>query len=79
MVVRSVLGVVLLSVAPACRAPLLGRIVGVISIVAALGILALGRERLDAFIGWWLMRPELIRISAIVAVGFGVLWVYAEA
>ena len=79
ILVRLVLGVTLLLVAPACRAPLLVRIIGVISIVAALGILILGRPRLDSLIKWWLMRPRLLRVSAIFAVAFGALLVYAGA
>ena len=79
ILVRVVLGVALLAVAPTCRLPMFVRILGVISLVAALGILILGRARLDSFIRWWLMRPALIRFSAIVAVAFGVLLVYAGA
>ena len=79
ILVRVVLGVVLFAAAPACRLPMFVRIVGVISIVAALGILILGRTRLDSFIRWWLIRPALIRISGFVAVAFGVLLVYAGA
>jgi len=79
IVVRVLLGVALLAVAPACRLPMLVRIIGVISIVAAMGILIFGRARLDSFIRWWLMRPALMRLSATVAVAFGVLLVYAGA
>ena len=79
IIVRVVLGIVLLAVAPGCRLPMLVRIIGVIAIVAALCVLILGRARLDAFIRWWLLRPALIRVSAIFAVAFGALLVYAGA
>ena len=79
ILVRVILGVVLLVVAPACRLPMFVHIVGVISIVAALGILILGRTRLDSFIKWWLIRPALIRFSGFVAIAFGALLVYAGA
>ena len=78
VVIRVVLGVVFLAVAPDCRAPLVVRIVGVISIVAAIAILVLGRVRLDAFIEWWLRcPPALLRLWATVAIAFGALLVYA--
>ena len=77
---RVVLGVVFLVVAPDCRLPLVVQIVGVVSLVAAFGILALGRKRLDAFIGWWLRRsPALFRLWASAAIAFGTLLVYAGA
>ena len=75
--IRVVLGVVFLAVAPDCRAPLVVRIVGVVSIVAAIAILILGRARLDAFIEWWLRRPALLRLSATMAIACGALLVYA--
>ena len=75
---RGVFGAVFLAVAPDCRHPLVVQVVGVVSLVAALGLLAMGRERLDAFIGWWLSRPPaLFRFSATAAIAFGVLLVYA--
>ena len=78
VVIRVVLGVVFLAVAPDFRAPLVVRIVGVISVVAALAILIVGRVRLDAFIEWWLRRsPALLRLWATVAIAFGALLVYA--
>ena len=79
ILVRVVLGVVLLAVAPACRLPMFVRIVGAIQIVAALVILILRHARLDAFIRWWLIRPALIRFSGFVAIAFGALLVYAGA
>ncbi len=77
VVIRLVLGAMFLAVAPDCRAPQVIRVVGAISIVAAIAILILGRVRLDAFIEWWLGRPELIRVSATAVIAFGGLLVYA--
>ncbi len=77
---RLILGVVLLFAAPTCRLPMLVRVVGILAIVAAVGILALGPTRLDAFIRWWLVRsPAFIRSWALIAVAFGVLLIYAGA
>ena len=77
MVIRVVLGAVLIAVAPDCRAPLVIRVVGVISIVAAVALVIVGRVRLDAFIEWWLGRPARLRVSATAAIAFEVLLVYA--
>ena len=77
VIIRLVLGAVFLAVAPDCRAPLVIRIVGVISIVAAVALVIFGRIRLDALIKWWLGRPALLRVSATGAIAFGVLLVYA--
>ena len=75
--IRAVLGAVFLVVAPDCNAPLVVRLVGVVSIVAAIGILVLGRVRLDAFIEWWLRHPGVLRVSVTGAIAFGALLVYA--
>lgn len=77
-VIRVVLGVVFLVVAPDCRAPLVVRLVGLVSIVAAVAILISGRVRLDAFLEWWLRRPpKLLRLWAAAAIAFGALLIYA--
>ena len=52
--IRLVLGAVFLAVAPDCRAPMVVRVVGAVSIAAALGLVVLGTARLDRFIEWWL-------------------------
>ncbi len=78
--VRLVLGVFFLVVAPSCRLPIVVQAVGVISIVAAIGILIAGQDRLDALIWWWIKRPKsAIRVSAIFALAVGILLVYAGA
>lgn len=78
--VRLVLGVLLLTVASSCRLPVLVQGVGVLSIVAATVILIAGQERFDTFIEWWLKHPPaFLRISALFALVFGILLVYAGA
>ena len=79
IIARAVLGVVLLAIAAECRWPTFVQIIGVISILAAVGLLVMGRARLDSLITWWLGRSDLIRLSALLAVVFGVLLVYAGA
>lgn len=79
VVVRLVVGAFLLWVAPECRAPTLVRVVGIVALVAALAILAMGRERLDALIAWWLPRDGMLRSSALFALALGALMIYAGA
>ena len=75
---RLVLGAVFLAVAPDCRAPMVVRTVGVISIAAALGLVVLGTARLDKIIEWWLARSlTYVRLWASGAIAFGALLIYA--
>jgi hypothetical protein len=54
-----------------------GVLIAAISIFAAVGILFIGRERLDSLIDWWLSRPDaLLRLSALFAATFGGFLVY---
>lgn len=77
---RAVMGVLFLLAAPACRQPLVVQIVGWIALVAAVGILLMGRNRLDRFLAWWLERPlGFLRGWSVVAMGFGVLLLYSGA
>jgi len=76
--IRLVLGVVFLAVAPDCRAPIVVRAIGVVSIAAAFGIIVLGTARLDRFIEWLLGRPlPYVRLWANGAIAFGALLIYA--
>ena len=76
--IRLVLGVVFLAVAPDCRAPIVVRVIGVVSIAAALGMIAFGTARLDRFIEWWLGRQvPYVRLWASGAIAFGALLIYA--
>ena len=79
IIVRAVLGVLLLAVAPECRWPVFVQVIGVLSILAAATLLVMGRARLDRLIDWWLSRSDFVRYSAILALVFGGLLVYAGA
>ena len=77
VVVRLVVGALLWIAADELRLPQVMRIIGAISIVAAVGILFMGRERLDRLIDWWLSRPDgLLRLSAMFAATFGGFLIY---
>ena len=76
--VRLVLGVVLVVAAPDCRFPEIVRILGILSLVSAVVLPLLGRERLRTMIDWWISRPGgFIRAWSLVAVAFGVFLGYA--
>lgn len=53
------------------------RVVAAIAIFAAVGILIMGRERLDKLVNWWLSLSDgLLRVSALFAALFGAYLVY---
>ncbi len=69
---RLCFGVILVVAAPECRYPTAGRVLGVISIVAAMLVPVLGLERVRALVDWWAARPPLlIRCWACAAIAFG--------
>jgi len=75
---RLALGLVLLAAAPDCRYPLAIRVLGGISLVAALTLVALGRARVEGFIHWWRDRGTgFVRSWCVVAIAFGVWLAYA--
>jgi len=53
------------------------RVLAAIAIFAAVGILIMGRERLDKLVNWWLSLSDgLLRVSALFAALFGAYLVY---
>ena len=77
IILRLGLGALLWIVADALRFPQLMRILAAISIIAAVGILIMGRERLDRLVDWWLASSDsLLRLSTFFAAAFGGFLVY---
>ena len=77
IIVRLVVGALLWIAADELRMPQVMRFIAAISIFAAVGILFMGRERLDKLIDWWLSRPDgLLRLSALFATTFGGFLIY---
>ena len=77
---RAVLGIALVTVAPASRFPDVFYVLGLITLAAAIVGLVLGADRLGRFVEWWLARPEpFIRVWALIAVGFGAFLIYGVA
>ena len=74
---RLALGIILWIAADELRFPLVMRALAVFSIAAALGVLMMGRARLDRLVEWWLVRPDgLFRLSFFLVVVFGAFLIY---
>lgn len=75
---RLALGALLIYAAPECRAAQAVRALGVIAVLAAVGLVVLGPERMDAFIRWWTERPStLLRGWSALGVLLGAFLIYA--
>jgi hypothetical protein len=75
---RIVIGVALVRVAAASRAPWLLRGLGFIAIAAGIVTLFLGVDRAGAILAWWSGQgPVLIRLWPALALVFGVIMVWA--
>jgi len=70
-------GMLLWYAADQLRFPDVMRIIAVIAFAAAVGVLIMGRKRLDGLVTWWLTRSDtLLRVSTAFAALFGAFLVY---
>ena len=78
VIVRLVLGVALIGVAPASSFSIVLQALGWIAIVAAVGLVVAGRERVRKFIVWWSKRfsAPIIRLWLLFGLAFGAFLVY---
>ena len=77
--IRVVFGIVLLLVASQSRFPDAFRVLGIISLVAAIAAPFLGFDRLQRFVQRWSKRsPGFIRGWSIMAAAFGVFLLYGS-
>ncbi len=77
---RAVLGTVFLVAASNSRFPWAIGAVGVISLASAMAIPAIGRFRMLRFVNSWTRWPPWsVRLSLLVAIGFGAFLIYASA
>ena len=77
--VRLGFGLLLWYAAADLRWPYAMRILGAIAFLAAVGILIMGRDRLDRLVEWWLTRPDtLFRGSMLFTAAFGGLLIYVS-
>jgi hypothetical protein len=72
ILLRLAMGALLWWLADELRHPQVMRVLAIIAVVAAVGILAMGRKRLDQLVDWWLGQSDsVLRISALFATAFG--------
>ncbi len=77
VIIRVVLGAILLSEAANLKFPLAMKIIGAISILAAVVLLLVGQERMDRFIDWWMKRSEnVFRVASVIAFALGAFLIY---
>ncbi len=80
VIIRVVFGALLLSEAANLKFPLAVKIIGAITILAAVVLLLVGQERMDRFIDWWLKQSDkLLRVSSVLAIAFGAFFIYAAS
>ena len=74
---RLVLGAILLAEAANLRFPLAMKVIGAISIIAAIGILIARQQRMDRIIDYWLRKPDnFLRVWSVFAFAFGAFFIY---
>jgi hypothetical protein len=78
IIVRLLLGAVLIRYAPLSRFPLALEILGWVALVAAVGLLLMGRGRFSRLVRWAFgLLGGLVRIAGVFAVLFGAFLIYA--
>lgn len=78
--VRILLGLALIFCAPASRFPILFQLVGWLAIVAAIGLLTIGREWHKKLVVWFDRLSNMVyRAWLTVAVGFGLFLIYGAS
>lgn len=77
VIVRVVLGVLLILVAPSTKFPIAFLVLGWLAIVAAIVIPLAGRERIGRLLSWWEHRSALVvRLWCLLGVVFGAFLIY---
>ncbi len=77
VIIRVVLGAILLSEAANLKFPLAMKVIGAISILAAVVLLLVGQERMDRFIDWWMKQSEnVFRVASVLAFALGAFLIY---
>jgi hypothetical protein len=77
ILVRVVLGLALLGAASDSRFPLTFRVLGWIAIIAAIGIVVIGKARLRGFVSrFYRLQPGFVRAWLLIGLVFGGFLVY---
>ncbi len=80
VIVRVLFGALLLSEAANLKFPLAMKVIGAISILAAVVLLLIGQERMDRFIDWWMKQSEIVfRVASVLAIAFGAFFIYSAS
>ena len=75
--IRVLMGALLWWLAEDLRHTAVMRVLAAIAFFAAVGLLIMGRVRLDRLVDWWLALSDgLLRVSALLAAAFGAYLVY---
>ena len=78
VVVRVIIGMILVTVAPVCRWPTFVRVVGYVTLAAAAVLLVIREQRTDRLVQWWVAQPDTFKRSwALSACVFGLVLAYA--
>lgn len=74
---RLLFGGLLIAAASSCRAFWLVMAIGIISLLSAVVIVAIGLDRAKRFLAWWNAKPDsVLRFTGIVAIIVGALLIY---
>ena len=77
IIIRIFFGAILLAEAANLKFPLAMKIIGGISIFAAIILLLIGQERMDRFIDWFMkMSDNMFRAWSVFAIAFGAFLIY---
>ncbi len=80
VIIRVLFGALLLSEAANLKFPLAMKVIGAISILAAVVLLLIGQQRMDRFIDWWMrMTDNVLRVWSVLAIAFGAFFIYAAS
>jgi hypothetical protein len=74
---RVILGLTLITAAPACRFPTAVRSLGILALIAAAYVIFLGTSRIRKLLEWWAARPTpLIRAWLLIPTTLGCFLIY---
>jgi hypothetical protein len=76
-VIRTILGLLSILVAPSTDFPVAMTIIGILFIVSGIAALALGNERIQGLLNWAVrLRPAYVVVGGLVGLSFGAFLIY---
>ena len=76
-IARVIFGILFIIAAPGTKLPGFIYVVGVLMMLAGIGIPILGLKRIERFASWWLQKPDIfLRLCSLAVVAFGALLVW---